>query len=157
MLVLSPTLYFIVKLLVTTPTTAKRLYLGMRNGVFILLVPLLGLGCSQKHRIHKPVQAIVKCKSNWEYFNLIQPLKGKVVLHTKGYCGYFHTHANTIITINNNDTIRVDGPCYTENIVPSDSVLVKPYKTDLKDATIGDLKYDCTIRKTCYGIITKIK
>ncbi|WPU93290.1 hypothetical protein SNE25_28625 [Mucilaginibacter sabulilitoris] len=78
-------------------------------------------------------------------------------MHTKGYCGYAHVHANTIIITNNADTIRVDGPCYTTNTNTSDSVLVKPYKTDLKDATIGDLKYDCTIRKTCYGIITKIK
>jgi hypothetical protein len=129
----------------------------MRNGLFILLLLLSGFGCSEKHRIRKIGEAVLKCKSNWQYFKLTQPIKGVVLLHTQGYCGYFHIHANTIVIINNTDTIRVDGPCYTENTAISDSVLVNPYETDLKNATIADTKYDCTIKKTCYGIITKIK
>ena len=128
----------------------------MRNGVLILLI-LLGFGCSEKHSIFKMAKALSKCENNWQYFKLTEPIKGVVLLHTKGYCGYAHIHANTIIIINNTDTIRVNGPCYTENTSTLDSVLINPYKTDNVTGTIGDLKYDCIIKKTCYGIITKIK
>ncbi len=135
----------------------ERLYLGMRNGMLILLVLLSGFGCSQKRRTLKTAEALSKCENSWRYFKLTQPIKGVVLLHSKGYCGYAHVHANTIIIINNTDTIRVNGPCYTANTITSDSVLVSPYETDNVIGAIGDTKYDCTIKKTCYGIITKIK
>ncbi|WP_439698679.1 hypothetical protein ACFGVS_11210 [Mucilaginibacter sp. AW1-7] len=101
--------------------------------------------------------ALGKCEKKWQYSKLDHPIKGIVLLHTKGYCGYAHIHANTVVIINNADTIRIDGPCYTENTAMSDSVLISPYETDGVIGAIGDGKYDCTIMKTCYGIIKKIK
>ena len=129
----------------------------MRKSLLLLLMLFLNLSCSKKHRIQKTATAQGKCESNWQYFKLTQPIRGVVLLHTKGYCGYAHIHANTIIIVNNADTIRVNGPCYTENTLVSDSVLVSPYETDNVIGAIGDRKYDCKIMKTCYGIITKIK
>ena len=128
----------------------------MRKELLILFLSLV-FGCSETHRIRKVAKAASKCENNWQYFKLTQPIRGVVLLHTKGNCGYAHVHANTIIITNNTDTIRINGPCYTENTKPSDSVLVKPYETDNVIGAVGDSKYDCTIRKTCYGIITKIK
>lgn len=129
----------------------------MRSFLFLLAIMLLSFSCSTQRKIHKMAETFGKCKAKWQYFKLTQPIKGVVISHTKGYCGYFHVHANTIIIVNKTDTIRIDGPCYTENTVPSDSVLVSPYETDGVTGAIGDLKYDCTIKKTCYGIIAKIK
>jgi len=113
--------------------------------------------CSEQYKIRKTAEAIGKCETKWQYFKLTKSIKGVVLLHTKGYCGYIHTHANTIIITNKTDTISIDGPCYTENPVPSDSVPISPYESDGVIGAIGDLKYDCIIRKTCYGIIKKIK
>lgn len=129
----------------------------MRKGLLILVIPFFSFGCSETHRIRKMADALGKCENNWQYFTLTQPIKGIVLLHTKGYCGYAHIHANTIVIINNADTIRVNGPCYTENTTVADSVLVSPYETDNLIGALGDGKYDCTIMKTCYGIITKVK
>ena len=77
-------------------------------------------------------------------------------MHSKGYCAYILVHANTIVITETGDTIRVDGPCYTENTQPSDLVLISPYKSDGNNA-IADLKYDNLVLKTCYGIISKIR
>jgi len=129
----------------------------MRKTLLVLVILFLSFGCSETHKIHKMAEALGKCEKKWQYFKLSQPIKGIVLLHTKGYCGYAHIHANTIIITNNTDTIRVNGPCYTENIAISDSVLVSSYKTDDVIGAIGDGKYDCTIMKTCYGIITTTK
>jgi hypothetical protein len=117
----------------------------------------LDFSCSETHRIQKMAAALDNCEKNWQYFKLTLPIRGVVLLHTKGDCGFAHIHANTIIITDNADTIRVNGPCYTENTAVSDSVLVSPYETDNVIGAIGDRKYDCTITKTCYGIITKIK
>lgn len=129
----------------------------MRNRPLILIILLLNFGCSEQRRIHKMAEAVGKCEDTWQYFNLAKPIKGVVLLHTKGYCGYFYLHANTIIIVNSTDTIRVNGPCYTENTITKDSVLVSPCESDGVIGAIGDLKYDCIIRKTCYGIIKKIR
>ena len=115
------------------------------------------VSCSERHKIRKMADIISKCEDKWQYFKLEEPIKGVVLLHTKGYCSYAHIHANTIIITNKNDTIRINGPCYTENVSVSDSVVVKPYESDAVIGAIGDLKYDCMIKKTCYGLIAKIK
>ncbi|GAA3973977.1 hypothetical protein FHS10_000904 [Mucilaginibacter dorajii] len=101
--------------------------------------------------------ALGKCESVWEYFNLTKPIKGVVLLQTKFNCGYANIHANTIIIVNSMDTIRVNGPCYTESAQVSDSVIVSHYENDNSAGALGDGKYDCSIRKTCYGLIKKIR
>jgi hypothetical protein len=115
------------------------------------------VGCFEQRRNERIVNAVGKCENKWQYFKLDRPIKGVVLLHTKGYCGYVHIHSNTIIVTDNNDTIRVDGPCITESVAISDSVIVHPYESDNVKGAIGDLKYDCSIRKTCYGLVTKIR
>jgi hypothetical protein len=134
----------------------QTLYLTMWRIFLIMIIVSLSFGCSETYKIQKKAEAVGNCEKKWQYFKLTKPIKGVVLLHTKGYCGYFHIHANTIIIINNADTIRINGPCYTENTVVGDSVLVNSYETDNVTGATGDLKYDCTIVKTCYGIITKI-
>jgi hypothetical protein len=129
----------------------------MVKTLLVVIILFLIWGCSEKHRIDREAAALGKCEEKWQYFKLTQPIRGVVLLHTKGYCGYVHIHANTIIIVNKVDTIRVNGPCYTENVAASDSVIVNPYETDNVIGAIGDRKYDCTIMKTCYGIITKIQ
>jgi len=111
----------------------------------------------QRYEIRKMAYALGKCESAWDCFTLTKPIRGMVLSHTKGYCGYAHIHANTIVIINNKDTIRVDGPCYTENSKVSDSVIVSHYDSDNVIGAIGDGKYDCSIKKTCYRVIKKIR
>jgi hypothetical protein len=129
----------------------------MRNFYLILIIMLISIGCSERRKILKMADAQGKCEEAWQYFPLTKPIKAVVLLHTKGYCGYAHIHANTIIIVNKTDTIRVNGPCYTENTVTSNSVIVNYYENDNTIGAIGDGKYDCTIKKTCYGIIAKIR
>ncbi|MDN3579481.1 hypothetical protein [Mucilaginibacter flavus] len=130
----------------------------MRKALLVTIIALLNFSCSERHRITKMASALGKCESEWKYFTLTKPIKGIVLLHTKGYCGFSHTHANTIIIVNNTDTIRVNGPCYTQNIDISDSVIVTQYDDNGNvTGAAGDGKYDCSIKKTCYGLIKKIK
>jgi hypothetical protein len=128
----------------------------MRNAFLVMMILVLGFGCSERYKLRKQLEVISKCKNNWQYFKLNGPTKGVVLLHSKGLCSYMHLHANTIVIVNKADTIRVDGPCYTENTHPSDSVLISPYETDSLRTMIGDGKYDCIVMKTCHGIIKKI-
>lgn len=130
----------------------------MRNLYLISIGLFVCFGCSEQHRIQKRSNALSKCENEWEYFKIDKPIKGIVLLHTKGYCGYSNIHSNTIVILNGKDTIRVDGPCTTENVSVSDSVIVRPYyDSDNVKGAIGDLRYDCTIRKTCRGVVSKLK
>ncbi len=129
----------------------------MRKIYFISIILFLCLGCSEQHKIEKRANALRKCEDAWQYFKLDKPIKGIVLLHTKGYCGYIYAHANTIIIVNDKDTIRVVGPCNTANVQVADSVIVYPDDSDTSKGTFGDTKYDCRVQKTCHGIVSKLK
>lgn len=128
----------------------------MRQKLLVLFFLLLIKGCS-KYREHKQLSAIAECKKTWQYFKLHKPIKGVVLAHIKGYCGYIYLSANSLIITSAHDTIRVIEPCDNEILATTDSVLITPAKEYMGDGTVSDLKYECKIKRTCYGVVTTIK
>jgi hypothetical protein len=128
------------------------LYLAMRKRILIFLIIILNISCSTTRKEH--ITKTTNCQEEWRYFKLGKPVHGIVLNSFKGICGYFYFPSVTIIATVS-DTIRVIGPCYPNKFNISDSIIVSHMKFD--KYSIRDSLYDCTIKKTCTGIIVKIK
>lgn len=101
---------------------------------------------------------MVACKKTWEYFKIDKPIRGKVLSYAKGICGYVAISSNIIIRSSTGDTLRgLELPCYSGIFEKSDSVLVSPVSDPYKAGGVGDIKFDCKVKKTCYAHIDKIK
>jgi|GEM_PF-2177291 len=101
---------------------------------------------------------MVKCKKTWIYFKLDHQLRGKVLSYAEGMCGYIMVSSNIIMRTTTGDTIRVlELPCYSKIFVKSDSVLVSPVNKPDSAGAVGDIKFDCKVKRTCFAHVTKIQ
>ncbi len=102
---------------------------------------------------------LAKCKNSWVYFKLDRPVRGKVLSYAWGMCSFVPVSSNTIVLLSTGDTVRIlELPCnIKDTLKTSDSVSVSPITKADSVGGIGDTKYDCTIKRTCYAHISKIK
>ncbi|MBS1520959.1 MAG: hypothetical protein JST50_08190 [Bacteroidetes bacterium] len=101
---------------------------------------------------------IRNCRSDWQFFKLKKSITGTVILHKKavGSCGYFIFSSCTILKTLAGDTIRVIDNCDYKIFVPGDHVRIDTAKRqDYGIVTIN--KYECIVKKTTVGVVTKIK
>ena len=134
------------------------LYLTMRYLPLILILLCLNIACSMHMENRHWVKRLIKCKSTWVYFKLDHQVRGKILSYSKGICGYIQVSSNTIIHTSTGDTIRVlEMPCYGKIFAKSDSVLVTPLSKPDSIGGVGDLKFDCKVKKTCHAEVTKIQ
>jgi len=125
----------------------------MQKWLLIFLAIILNISCSTTRKEY--ITNTNTCQEKWRYFKLRSLIHGVVLHSSKGMCGYVYIPSITIIATAN-DTIRVIGPCYPNKFNISDSVIVSYMKLSDKFG-IRDSLNDCTIKKTCSGIIKKIK
>jgi len=130
----------------------------MIRTITLIIISILILSAFNKTRNNKPVIASTECETSWIYFSLTDTVKGSVLFHEKApfLCGGFATASLTIIKTNKNDTIRVLWLC-NSNVDFKKSEIVKVYPAEKPDFSvvlpIKKGKYDCSIKKTCYGTI----
>jgi len=134
------------------------LSLTMRYRSFILILLCLNSACSKHIENRHWFKRMVKCKSNWVYFKLENPIRGRVLSYAKGMCGYFEIASNIIIRTSAGGTIRVfELPCVIKGeIIKSDSVLVSPVGKPDSVGGLMDGKFDCIVRRTCIAHVAKI-
>jgi hypothetical protein len=119
----------------------------------------LNTACSNKIENQHRFKRLVKCQKTWVYFKLDHQIHGKVLSYAKGECGYFAIPSNVIVRTSSGDTIRaMELPCLSEVFEKSDSILVMPIsKVDSLGGGLGDGKYDCKVKQTCFAHLSKIK
>jgi hypothetical protein len=130
----------------------------MRYISLILVLLRLNIACSRRMENRHWYKRLLRCENAWVYFKLENQIRGQILSHAKGTCDYFEISSNTIILISSGDTIReLELPCYSEVFQKSDSVLVTPISKVDSAGGIGDNKYDCKVRKTCFAHLSKIQ
>jgi len=79
-------------------------------------------------------------------------------LHEKaaGSCGYFMFSSCTILKTSKGDTIRVLDNCNYETFPPGNHLKIDTAKYQ-DYGIVTSNSYDCIVRKTTVGIVTKIK
>ncbi|HEY9001615.1 MAG TPA: hypothetical protein VIM89_09695 [Mucilaginibacter sp.] len=98
------------------------------------------------------------CKSDWQFFKLKKSITGTVILHEKaGPCGLISFSSCTILKTSAGDTIRVLELCDEKKVfAPGDHVKINTVK--YKDyGIVTTNKYECIIKKTTVGVVTKVE
>ncbi len=98
-----------------------------------------------------------ECHKSWQYFKLEKPVKGIVLSQTTGLCGYFMIPWAVIIKTTNGDTIRVLELCSKLKLAKRDSIIVNITNDTLVKGAVANTEFDCKIKPTCAGLITRIK
>lgn len=128
----------------------------MRLTTGIFLICILNLSCNSGRLLTRSQMRAGKCHDSWTYFELKKPLKGIVLAHTKGICGYFMIPWVTVIRTDQGETIRVLEICSRLKLEKYDSVIVNISKDSLfKGASINE-EFDCKVKRTCNGLISRI-
>ena len=129
----------------------------MRLKILLLSSIILIYACSEKHKIQRQVKEIYKLRKTWQFFKLDHPIKGIVLVHAKGNCGYANIPSTSLIVTDAHDSIRIIEPCYNIVVAANDSVSVTPLKDTLGYGIFSLSQYEYKIKKTCYGVVAKIK
>lgn len=96
------------------------------------------------------------CRSEWQFFKLKKSITGTVILHEKAFgpCGYFMFSSCTILKTLAGDTVRVLNLCDYKIFASGDHVKIDTAKYQ-DFGIITTNKYDCIVKKTTVGIVTK--
>ena len=118
---------------------------------------ILIYACFEKHKIKRQVNGIDKLRKTWYFFKLDHPIKGIVLAHAKGNCGYANIPSTSLIVTDAHDSIRIIEPCYNIVVAANDSVSVIPLADALGYGMFSLSQYEYKIKKTCYGVVSKWK
>lgn len=123
---------------------------------FLMIIVVICFGCSSKTYVSGLRREAIECHKSWQYFKLAKPVKGIVLSQTTGLCGYVMAPWSAIIRTTDGDTIRVLELCSRLKLVKLDSIIVNITKDSLIKEVIINTEYDCKIKRTCGGLITRI-
>jgi hypothetical protein len=123
---------------------------------FLIIIVAVSFGCSSKTYISGLRREAIECHKSWQYFKLEKPVKGIVLSQTTGFCGYVMAPWAVVIRTTDGDTIRVLELCSRLKLAKLDSIIVNISKDSLVKDVIINTEYDCKIKRTCSGLITRI-
>jgi hypothetical protein len=100
-----------------------------------------------------------KCRNSWQYFNVKDSLKGKVLFHKMATIeyGFLSTASLTLIETEEGDTIRVLDLCNTKKDFRTGSFVTLRAQRK-PDFSIDIVPFDpkaCVFKRTCFGTILK--
>jgi len=131
----------------------------MRTTLTIIIPFGILCGCSSSIHFTREQKRLFECRDGWQYFTLKDTLYGELIYQQNigKYCGTEAFGSNTVVKISSGDTLRIIELCNSNEFKPGDKIKIVPATKPSFGVVISQSQFDCEIKKTCYGVVSKIK